>query len=89
MRLLRVPVAIAVTAFPIAALMINAASGCHLRTGPELDAQTRLRDGKGSGDAGADAGGGLLDGGLFDARELDAGTQDGRAADAMPNTPHM
>lgn len=89
MRLLRVPAALAVTAFPIAALMVNAASGCHLRTGPELDAQTRLRDARGSGDAGADAGGGLDDGGHLDAGELDAGPQDARAADAMPDTPHM
>lgn len=89
MRLLRVPVAFAVTAFPVAALLVNAAAGCHLRTGPELDAQTRLRDAKGSGDAGADAGGGLEDGGLVDAGELDARAQDARGADAMPDTPRM
>jgi len=69
-------------------LVASAVAGCDLRTGPEKDAQTRVRDGGGSGDGGVrDAG--LFDAGGSDAGVLDAAVEDARALDAMPDTPHF
>jgi hypothetical protein len=85
MRLVRVPAALALVALGIAAPIMVGLPACHLRTGPENDAQVRGFDARGGGDGGVHDGGIVLDAGRSDA-SFDAGMLDGGAAvDAMPD----